>query len=659
MATSNFVLASPHRLAGGLVAGLGLAALVAWALGAEALTAIVPGAIAMNPLTAIGFVLAGFAVAGIGTSYPGAREVALACAWAVVAGGLGGLVHRSLGVGPALDLMFFPDAVAAATPPNRIALGTVAGFTLVGLALVLAHRRRDWPRAQVLAILAGLVALVTWCQYIYAPVTDPAPRLVAPVALSTAVGMALLVAGLLVAAPHEGVMRLLHTGSASALVARRLLSAAVLVPVGLGWLRLMGERAGAFSTEVGVALTVAATAGMLVFVVLWTATAVDRAETRRRDVEDALRAHAREVDDLYHNAPCGYHSLDERGMFVRMNDTELGWLGYARDEVIGRLTFADLLTPEGRARFAETFPRFKATGEIRDIEFDLVRKNGTTFRVAINATAVRDERARYVSSRSTVFDITARTEAARRIASLNADLAHRLGELAHINGELEAFSYSVSHDLRAPLRHIAGFASLLERHAGTLDAKSQHYVQVIVESAQTMGQLIDDLLSFSRMSRAEMTRRPVALAELVGEVRRDLENDIDGRRVVWRVGALPEVHADRAMLRVVLRNLLQNAVKYTRSRDEAVIEIGAADDDGGDSVVFVRDNGVGFDMTYVDRLFGVFQRLHRAEEFEGTGIGLATVRRIVARHGGRTWAEGAVDRGATVYFSIPRHTEGA
>lgn len=390
-------------------------------------------------------------------------------------------------------------------------------------------------------------------------------------------------------------MRLLHSGSASALVARRLLSAAVLVPVGLGWLRLMGERAGALSTEVGVALTAAATAGMLVFVVLWTATAVDRAETRRREVEDALRAHAREVDDLYHNAPCGYHSLDEGGVLVRMNDTELGWLGYTRDEVIGRLTFADLLTPEGRARFTETFPRFKASGEIRDIEFDLMRKNGTTFRVAINATAVRDEQGRYVSSRSTVFDVTARTEAARRIASLNADLAHRLAELGRINGELEAFSYSVSHDLRAPLRHIAGFASLLERHAGTLDAKSQHYVQVIVESAQTMGQLIDDLLSFSRMSRAEMTRRPVALAELVGELRRDLADEIDGRCITWRVGPLPEVHADPAMMRVVLRNLLQNAVN-TRSRDEAVIEVGAADG-GEDTVVFVRDNGVGFDMT--------------------------------------------------------------
>ena len=347
-------------------------------------------------------------------------------------------------------------------------------------------------------------------------------------------------------------------------------------------------------------------------------------------------------------------SLD--GIITSWNPGATRLFGYVPNEIIGR-PIVLLLPPDRLEEEPHILAQIKQGRTVPYFETVRRRKDGRLVDVSVTISPIKDASGQVIGASQIARDITERKQAAERLKILNQELEQRVRErtaqLEASNRELEAFSYSVSHDLRAPLRHILGYVDILETEAGDrLGENNRHTLRTITESAHQMGQLIDALLAFSRMGRAELRLAPVSLAALVEEARRELRNEWKNRDIDWHIGNLSEVRGDPLMLRQVFINLISNALKYTRPRPQARIEIGSWVDPC-EVVCYVRDNGVGFAMEYAGKLFGVFQRLHQSSEFEGTGIGLANVRRIVYKHGGRTWAEGAVNGGATFYFSLP------
>jgi len=360
-------------------------------------------------------------------------------------------------------------------------------------------------------------------------------------------------------------------------------------------------------------------------------------------------------------------TISAEGKITDVNEGSIKVTGMSREKLIGT-DFSDYFTEPDKAR--EGYQMVFAKGFVTDYPLIIRHKDGRLTDVLYNASVYKDAAGNVLGVFAAARDVTERKRAEEETRQLNA-------QLEATNKELETFSYSVSHDLRAPLRHVQGYVDMLGREAGDkLSDKGRRYMKTITDASQDMGALIDDLLAFSRMSRAEMCEVSVNLDTLVQATLRDLEPDTRSRNIVWKIPSLPAVQADAAMLKLALANLLGNAVKFTRPRNPAVIEIGVMEDGSNgvmgttqdaaavssqnsntptlqhSNVFFVRDNGVGFDPQYVQKLFGIFQRLHQAEDFEGTGIGLANVRRIIARHGGRTWAEGKLGEGATFYFTL-------
>ena len=327
--------------------------------------------------------------------------------------------------------------------------------------------------------------------------------------------------------------------------------------------------------------------------------------------------------------------------------------GRVRQKLIGT-DFCDYFSDPAKARvgYQQTFRE----GFVQDYELGIRHQDGHLTPVLYNASVYRDEAGVVIGVFAAARDITELKRAEQEVRRLNEQLEQRVrertAELEASNKELEAFTYSVSHDLRAPLRHVDGFSKLLvDKHGAELSPDAQEDIATIRDSVLHMGILIDDLLNLARLGRKQMSMQATGLNSLVDEARADLMRANPDRTIEWKVETLPFVECDPALIKQVFANLLSNAVKFTRPRKPAVIEVGTTQQEGC-AVIFVRDNGVGFNMKYATKLFGVFQRLHRSEDFEGTGVGLATVQRIIHKHGGRVWAEAALNQGATFYFTL-------
>lgn len=384
--------------------------------------------------------------------------------------------------------------------------------------------------------------------------------------------------------------------------------------------------------------------------------------TARRQAEEERRLAAAEILDLYDHAPCGYHSLGPDGTILRMNATELSWLGYSREELVGR-SFAGLFTPESLERFHSKFPEFKERGWISDVLFDLVRKDGSLLPVIVSATAVCDAAGNFLMSRSTVSIDTLRKQAVRELEQYRdhleelveertAELNRIAEDLTRSNRDLEQFAWVASHDLQEPLRMVASFVERLgQDYRGRLDPAADTYIRIAAENSRRMQRLIQGLLAFSRVGGRGRGFAPTDTAKCLDEALEALGQTIAKTGAEISAHGLPEVRADAGQLVELLRNLVENALEYRSARPPR-IRVEALREEGCWHFS-VADNGVGIQPRYFERIFKIFQRLHAPSAHVGTGIGLAICQKIVERHGGRIWVESEPGEGATFHFTLP------
>jgi len=526
------------RIAAAASVVVGVIVLAGWALGISFFKSLSPNLASMKANTALAFVLAGAALwllqpGGEGAARARRRAWALVLAASVTLIGALTLGEYLPGWNLGIDQLLFKDDPGAigVFSPGRMAPNTAISLVLVGCALLLLDSEtiRGHRPAEFFAVIAGFISLLALIGYAYDIQSLFQFTPYSSMALHTVLTFIVLAVGILCARPERGLMAVISSDSAGGLMARYLLPAAVVVPPFLGWLRLLGQRAGLYDTEFGLALFATLNVIVFMFLVRSTSLSLHRTDNKRREAEEDLR---------------------------RLN-----------------------------------------------------------------------------------LELEQRVE-------------ERTAQLESANKELESFSYSVSHDLRAPLRSMDGFSQILAQdYAGALDDQGRDHLKRVRSASQRMGQLIDDLLRLSRIARSEMTYAEADLSAMAQEIVGELRRVEPERNVEFDIAPGIRVRGDRSLLHVALENLLGNAWKFTSRRDPARIEFGAVNHDGA-TAYFVRDSGVGFDMAYADKLFGAFQRLHSHSEYPGTGIGLATVQRVIHRHGGRVWAEGVVDKGAIFYFTL-------
>jgi PAS domain S-box-containing protein len=383
---------------------------------------------------------------------------------------------------------------------------------------------------------------------------------------------------------------------------------------------------------------------------------VTRENEARKKSEEALMKSEEKYRNIFENVQDVFYQTNLEGIILDISPSIKNLSGFTRDELVDSPVHSLYHNPEDRQILLDTLLK---KGVLKDFELRLKAKTGEVNYVSINARLIYDVNHIPTHIDGALRDIHDRKLAEKKLLELNEELDNRVkqrtAELESANKELETFSYSVSHDLKAPLRHINGFVGLfLENRATELNGEEFEYLKKVTDAATEMAQLIDALLSFSRLNSAELRKVSINSTDMVQHVIKFFEPDIQNRNITFNVAPLPDIKGDEGLMRQVWTNLISNAIKYTAKKPEAIVDIGANVNEL-ETTFFIKDNGAGFNMKYADKLFGVFQRLHKSRDFEGVGIGLANVSRIVRRHGGHCRAESTPDQGATFYFSIPNN----
>jgi len=645
-------------IAAAVAAAIPMTALAGWVFGIAPLRGILPDAVGMNPITAVSLLSGALALWFAGRPGLRARVASRCFALVMVVAASGRLLDPLLGGRLGIDLLLYGHQVQQMVPPARMSFGGAISYFCVGTALLLYRSHLVKQRSpRWLVVPAALLALLATAGYLYGSrVLFDIPAL-KPMALNTAMALLVLCLGITALPPAAPPVSSLLLPGAAGTMARTLLPAAFLLPFMIGWVRVQAERAGWFDLGFGTALMVVITSGLMTLLVLLSVLQVQRAEAAQQSLEGGLRASERRLFQILEAVPIGVYVLDRAGHPYYNNQRSTEILG---SSLVSDAKVDDLSTQYHvhRAGTGELYPpeqlpiALALRGErVYTTDLELHRPDRIV-PIEVWSAPVTAADGRIEFAISAFNDITERQEAKRQIEDLNLELKGQVAELASVNGELETFSYSVSHDLRAPLRAIDGFSRMLaEDHSGVLDPEALRLLERISNNVQRMGNLIDDLLRFSRLSRKELEAAPLDMSELVRTVVGDLSRTHE-RQLSVVVGQLPPACGDADLLRQVWINLIDNGLKYSGKRGDPLVEIGGKTN-GVEATYWVRDNGVGFDMTYAGKLFGVFQRLHSQDEFEGTGVGLAIVQRIVHRHGGRVWAEGKPEQGATFSFTLP------
>lgn len=645
---------------GSLAAATGLAVLAGRALGLELPHWPLPDAGAMNPDAAFLFIVLGAAMAIIRwrERAPRLSATAIGIGSAIAGVAAGSAIVQRL----AIDALPAGKEIAAASlfPPHRMDIPTAVSFLFLAVALTLAGGRSQWSGTamRALAVTTGALAAAVFVGYLYRTPPFPAPASATPaMAVQTAFGLALLSFGVLASRPW-GWTAVFSRSTAAGDLARKIVPAGIVAFLLIGRLHLAMEKT-VLGPELSFSIVKVASMIVLIALVTWWAGLLDRTQAETTESEERFRA-------TFEQAAVGIAHVALDGTFLRVNERFCEIAGRPRDELRG-MTFQEIIHPDDLdAGLARARALIDGTVRSDSIERRHVRGDGSIVWVHLTESIVRDPGGSPKYFIAVVEDITrrreieaalaaARGELERRVEERTAELAYErdrlrdtAAELLHVNRELEAFAHSVSHDLRAPLRAIEGFGRVLEQRAGAqLDAEARHLLDRMRAAAVRMETLIDALLRLARLSQGPLTCRHVDLTAAARRIAGELRAADPHREAVFVIAEGMSADADPALVEVLLRNLLGNAWKFTSKQARAKIEVGTAE-----GAFFVRDEGAGFDMEHASRLFQPFERLHSHEEFEGTGIGLATVRRIVHRHGGTIWPEAAPEKGATFFFTL-------